>query len=89
MVLLSCLLQIRVAHFQPDTIRLRGIGVFQRITLSLPRDEELPAYQKLHDQAQENLTRKDSDLNQVCTVINFNIFCAPTGSLNINQNIVF
>ena len=69
MFLISYLLQIRVAHFQPDTIRLRGIGVFQRVTLSLPRDEELPAYQKLHDQAQENLTGKDSEFNEVCIVI--------------------
>ena len=32
-----------------------GEGVFQRITLSLPRDNKVPKYEKLRLQAQDNL----------------------------------
>ena len=46
---------MRVGHFEPETITVVGEGVFQRITLSLPRDEEIPKYEKLRSQAQDNL----------------------------------
>ncbi|XP_057292027.1 hydrocephalus-inducing protein-like [Hydractinia symbiolongicarpus] len=46
---------IRVAHFDPETITVEGIGVFPRITLSLPKEEDSPKYEKLLKEAKENL----------------------------------
>ena len=52
---------MRVGHFEPETITVIGEGVFQRITLSLPRDDEIPKYEKLRLQAQDNLMRMAGD----------------------------
>ncbi|XP_059164892.1 hydrocephalus-inducing protein homolog isoform X11 [Physella acuta] len=49
--------QIQVAHFEPDTITLRGEGVFPRISLDLPRlEDDDGLYNSLLQEAKYNLT---------------------------------
>ena len=46
---------MRVGHYEPEIITVVGEGVFQRITLSLPRDNEVPKYEQLRRQAEDNI----------------------------------
>lgn len=56
LVCTSFLLQIQVAHFEPDTITLTGEGIFPRISFNLPREITSERYASLRDKAQENLS---------------------------------
>jgi hypothetical protein len=49
------MLQIRVAHFEPDKIFLTGEGVFPRIMFDLPLDKEDERFNDLVDKAKENI----------------------------------
>jgi len=45
-----------------------GEGVFQRVTLSLPRDIEIPKYEILYGKATENLLQ-DPSTSEVCFIV--------------------
>jgi len=57
---------IRVGHFEPDTIRLYGEASYANLTLALPRDHSdlhQSGYTELLDQAVENATRRVNSLD--------------------------
>jgi len=49
---------LQVAHFEPETVRLRGEGIFPRILLNLPRFSIAGEYDQLLSKARENLLRE-------------------------------
>lgn len=52
-----------MGHFEPEVLSVMGEGVFPRITLSLPRDVELPRYEQLYEQAESKLTAERSNVS--------------------------
>jgi len=51
-------LLLQVAHFEPETIHLRGEGIFPRILLNLPRLSVAGEYEELMCRARENLLKE-------------------------------
>ena len=49
--------QLQVAHFEPDTVNLLGEGVFPRISLDLPRQQDPEGqYESFMKEVREQLT---------------------------------
>jgi len=49
---------LQVAHFEPETVHLRGEGIFPRIFLNLPRLSVAGEYEQLLCMARENLSKE-------------------------------
>ena len=49
---------LQVAHFEPETVNLRGEGIFPRIFLNLPRFSVAGEYEQLLCVASENLLKE-------------------------------
>ena len=57
---------IRVGHFEPDTLRLFGDAIYPNLTLALPRDhsdQHRAGFTELLDQAVEHVKRRVNNLD--------------------------
>lgn len=56
LIIIFLVIQIQVAHLQPDTITLVGNGVFPCIGFNLPSQLTEPKYSSLREMAEESLS---------------------------------